>query len=208
MIHHRVRVIHHRQIGTRPTRLLTLCSPSLAPQRHRRRLRQPVRRRWLRRILRVLPQPPFQPHNLRTKLRDHRILDLVLRDQPGHHSNKLDIIAELDRGDTAKHAGYTRLSALIAEILHIRRTRASYLIKQAERIAETVTPTGHVTPAPLPAMRAALHAGLVDGEHLDEVAKAMKALPDWVSVADRELVETTLAHTAESANPTVVLEHD
>jgi hypothetical protein len=32
---------------------------------------------------------------------------------------------------------------------------------------------------------------------LDEVAKAMKALPDWVSVADRELVETTLTATAD-----------
>src|SRR6266545_3552052 len=130
------------------------------------------------------------------------------RQDRANYARKLDIIAELDRADTAKHSGYTRLSALIAEVLHIRRTRASYLIKQADQIAETVTPTGHTTPAPLPAMRAALHAGLVDGEHLDEVTKAMKALPDWVSVADRELVETTLAHTAESANPTVVLEHD
>jgi hypothetical protein len=52
-----------------------------------------------------------------------------------------------------------------------------------------------------------LHAGLVDGEHLDKVAEAIKALPDWVSVTDRELVETTLTDTAAVADPTVVDEH-
>jgi hypothetical protein len=77
------------------------------------------------------------------------------------YARKLDIVAELARGNTAKHAGYTRLSALVAEVLHIRRSKASRMVKQAEQIAETVTPTGHVTPAALPAMR----AGLVDGEH-------------------------------------------
>jgi hypothetical protein len=56
-------------------------------------------------------------------------------------------------------------------------------------------------------MRAAVVAGLVDGEHLEVVAKAMKALPDWVSVADRELVETTLTDTATTAHPKVVAKH-
>ena len=134
---------------------------------------------------------------IRDLARQRRLIDAAI----------LDEIVEMDREDTAKDAGYTRLPVLLAEVLHITRGTASRLVKQAEQITETLTPTGHVSPAPLPALRDAVVAGLVDGEHLDEIVKAMTALPDWVSVADRELVETTLTDTAASADPTVVREH-
>ncbi len=134
---------------------------------------------------------------IRDLARQRRILDAAI----------LDEIAEMDREDTAKDAGYTRLPVLLAEVLHITRSKASRLVAQAEQIAETVTPTGHVTPAQLPAMREALHAGLVDGEHIEQVAEALKALPAWVSVQDRELVETTLTETASTADPKVVGGH-
>jgi hypothetical protein len=131
---------------------------------------------------------------IRDLARQRRLIDAAM----------LGEIAEMDREDTAKDAGYTRLPVLLAEILHITRGAASRLVRHAEQITEVLTPTGHVMPAPLPAMRAAVLAGLVDGEHLDHVATAMKTLPDGISVADRELVETTLAHTATSADPTAV----
>jgi Domain of unknown function (DUF222)/HNH endonuclease len=131
---------------------------------------------------------------VRDLARQRRLIDAAI----------LEEIAEMDREDTAKDAGYTRLPVLLAEVLHLTRGAASRMVRRAEQITETVTPTGHVTPAPLPAMRTAVLAGLVDGEHLDQVATAIKELPDWVSVADRELVETTLTGTAEVADPTTV----
>lgn len=123
------------------------------------------------------------------------------------YARRLEIIAELDRLDAAKQTGYTRLPALLAEVMHIRRGRASRMVAQAAQITETLTPTGHVTPAPLPVLREAVRAGLVDNEHLDEVTHAMKDLPVTVSVTDRELVETTLVATATSADPLVVRKH-
>src|SRR5919197_3069684 len=131
---------------------------------------------------------------IRDLARQRRLLDAAI----------LDEIAEMDREDTAKDAGYTRLPALLAEVLHITPSTASRLVKQAEQITEVLTPTGHTMPAPLPTMREAVRAGLVDGDHVDEVVKAMKALPATVSVADRELVETTLTDTATVAHPKIV----
>jgi hypothetical protein len=72
-----------------------------------------------------------------------RLIDAVL----------LEEIAEMGGEDTAKDAGYTRLPVLWAEVLHITRGAASRLVRRCEQITETVTPTGHLTPAPLPAMR-------------------------------------------------------
>jgi hypothetical protein len=56
-------------------------------------------------------------------------------------------------------------------------------------------------------MREALRAGLVDGEHIDAIAAMIKDLPTTTSTEERELVETTLAHTAQVANPLVVRDH-
>jgi hypothetical protein len=123
------------------------------------------------------------------------------------YADLLDIVAEMRRNDTAKHAGYSRLSALLVELLHVVPARARKMVDQAEQITETLTPTGHTTPALLPTVREAVRSGLIDGDHIDEITAAMKALPEWTSVADRDLVETTLAGTALSANPLVVREH-
>ncbi|HEV2781184.1 MAG TPA: DUF222 domain-containing protein [Actinophytocola sp.] len=70
-----------------------------------------------------------------------------------------------------------------------------------------MTPTGHVTPAPLPTAREALREGLVDGEHLDAIAKTLDQLPDTATIEDRELVESTLAVTARTSEPHVVRKH-
>jgi hypothetical protein len=123
------------------------------------------------------------------------------------YADLLDVVARMTQHNTAHHAGYSRLPALLVELLHIVPARARKMVDQAEQITETLTPTGHTTPAPLPTVRDAVRSGLIDGEHIDEITAAMKALPEWTSVADRELVETTLTETAQSANPLVVREH-
>jgi hypothetical protein len=55
------------------TFLPTALTSTPTPQRLRRRLRQPIRRRWLRRIPRIHSQLPLQLSNLSLKLTDQRV---------------------------------------------------------------------------------------------------------------------------------------
>src|SRR6266536_1992421 len=122
-------------------------------------------------------------------------------------ANILDQVAELERLQIAAKVGYGSTRKLLIGALRVAPQVATRLVAHAELVAETLTPTGHVTPAPLPTVRAALHEGLVDAEHIAAVAKAMEQVPAWVSVQDRALVESTLADTARLHHPRVVQEH-
>jgi Domain of unknown function (DUF222)/HNH endonuclease len=118
----------------------------------------------------------------------------------------LDLIAEMETEQIARHAGYSSLAAFLTESQRIAPARASRMVAQALQVAEMLTPTGHTTPAPLPSTRQALHEGVLDGEHVEAVAEAVKQLPTWASTEDRELVETTLADTARTSHPRAVRE--
>jgi uncharacterized protein DUF222/HNH endonuclease len=120
---------------------------------------------------------------------------------------RLDTIAEVYRLGIAALAGYSNTRALLIEVLRVAPRLATKLVQRSAVVAETLTPTGHVTPAPLPTVRAALHEGLLDGEHIDAVADTIKEIPDTADYATRELVESTLAETARTVNPKVVAEH-
>jgi hypothetical protein len=119
----------------------------------------------------------------------------------------LDVVAEMNTERVAEQAGYPSLPAFLNHLLHLNTPDASRLVAHAEQITETVTPTGHVRPAPLPTVRQALHKGELDPRHVDAVADTLTRLPDWAGVEHRELVESTLAETARSENPRVVREH-
>src|SRR3982074_2661267 len=118
----------------------------------------------------------------------------------------LDIIPDLERDGIAKLAGYGRPAAMISEVLHLAPKQASTLVKHAALVAESVTPTGHTTPAPLPTVRQVLRDGVIDGEHIDAVADTLKQLPDDAPLGARELVESTLAEAARTLTPHAVRE--
>src|SRR5918996_3806838 len=59
----------------------------------------------------------------------------------------LDVIAEMESEQIVKVTGYGRLPNLVAEVLRVTPREAKRLVDQAAQIAETLTPTGHVTPA-------------------------------------------------------------
>jgi len=118
-------------------------------------------------------------------------------------AQRLDTVAELERQGIAALAGYPSTRTLLIEVLRVAPRLGSKLVTRSAAVAETLTPTGHLTPAPLPTVRTALHEGLLDGEHIDAVADTLKDVPD----AARELVETTLGETAKSVNPGVVRKH-
>ncbi|MGH8573311.1 MAG: DUF222 domain-containing protein, partial [Gammaproteobacteria bacterium] len=116
----------------------------------------------------------------------------------------LDLVAEMDREQVAQDAGYASLAGFLTETIRVAPPQATRMVAYAELITETMTPTGHVTPAPLPSVRVGMCEGVLDGDHLDVIAKTVKQLPAWVSVADREVVETTLATQARTADAWVV----
>jgi hypothetical protein len=116
----------------------------------------------------------------------------------------LDIVGEMDRRNVANEAGYSGLSAFLMDTIRVSRKAANRMIKQAEQITQTVTPTGYTTPAPLPSMRVAMHDGMADLDHLDVVLDVVKHLPDGSTREDRELVESTLAADARETHPNAV----
>src|SRR6266513_5831783 len=116
----------------------------------------------------------------------------------------LDVVAELDRQGVAGLAGYPNTRSLVMAATRVAPTLATRLVNRAQAVSETLTPTGHTTPAPLPTVRAALHEGLIDGEHIDAIAKTLKQLPDSLNADTRELVEANLGETARSENPLTV----
>src|SRR3954454_22412584 len=119
-------------------------------------------------------------------------------------AQQLDIVEEMDQENVIGVMGYTKLAAVLSEILRITPQHATKLVNRSQAVAETLTPTGHTTPAPLPNMREALHEGVIDGEHIDKVADALKAIPTTAGLQIRENVEAQLADTARSSHPKVV----
>src|SRR5262245_32383346 len=83
------------------------------------------------------------------------------------YAELLDIVSEMHHHNDATTAGYSSLPALMVDATRLSPRTASRMVKQAEQITETLTPTGHLTPAPLPTAREAMREGVLDGEHLE-----------------------------------------
>jgi hypothetical protein len=131
----------------------------------------------------------------------------AIADMRRAYASALLHLAEMGHAQTAQLAGYTSSAAFVAELVHINRQKASRMVAQAEQVSLSVTPTGYTAPAKLPTLRTALLDGVVDGEHIDAVADAVKQLPEWATLEHRELVETTLGETARTHSSAVVREH-
>jgi Domain of unknown function (DUF222)/HNH endonuclease len=122
------------------------------------------------------------------------------------HAELLDVVADMDREQILNVTGYSKLAHLVAEVLHVTPKQARDLVAEAAQITETLTPTGHTTPAALPNVRAALHAGLLDGDHVRAIAETVKEIPDTAPLGAQERVEATLAQAARSMDALAVRE--
>src|SRR2546423_9766205 len=116
-------------------------------------------------------------------------------------AQRLDVVAELDRQGIAALAGYPNTRSLVMAATRVAPTLATRLVSRAQAVAETLTPTGHTTPAALPTVRAALHEGLIDGEHIDAITRTLKQLPDMIDADTPELVQADLRESARREQP-------
>jgi hypothetical protein len=131
----------------------------------------------------------------------------IMRQMRKLHSSMLAVIAELDRADVARAAGYPSVSALISDVVRVSPRRASRLVAQAGLVAEVMTPTGHRTPAPLPLVADALGDGVLDPDHVDAIADTVKKIPAWAPTDTPEIIEKHLVDVARGAHPVVVRAH-
>jgi hypothetical protein len=122
------------------------------------------------------------------------------------HAELLDVVADMEREQIVKVTGYSRLPHLLAEVLRVTAKEARNLVTEATQISESMTPTGHTTPAALPNVRAGLHAGLLDGEHIRAIADTLNEIPDTAPLGARESVEATLAQAARTTDANAVRE--
>lgn len=123
------------------------------------------------------------------------------------HGSALTVIAAMADADLAHAAGYRSMAALVSDLVRITPQRAARLVTQAGLVAETVTPTGHVTPARLPLVRAALADGVLDPDHIDAIAATMTKIPDSAPGDSGQIVEKHLVDLARETHPTVLRTH-
>jgi hypothetical protein len=119
-------------------------------------------------------------------------------------SHRLELVAKLSRIQAHDAAGYSSLSAFLVQTQRVSMRTAKQWVTHAQGITETLTPTGHLAPAPLPTARVAVLEGAIGAEHLEVITKAVEVLPTSVSVADREVVEQSLTDYARTAPPNAV----
>src|SRR5256885_6708215 len=96
------------------------------------------------------------------------------------------------------------LARELVEAVRIDPHQAHALLRAATAITETVTPTGHTTPAALAMVREVASEGVIGVEHIDEITKVMAELPTRISVEERESVEAALTHEARLHPPIAV----
>src|SRR2546423_13298064 len=70
-------------------------------------------------------------------------------------AQRLDVVAEMDRQGIAGLAGYPNTRSLGMAATRVAPTLATPLVNRAQTVTETLTP------APLPTLRAPVHAGFV-----------------------------------------------
>ena len=134
-------------------------------------------------------------------------LDDVSRQLRLLEAKRLDLVAELDQKGIAVLAGYRTTPRLLVDALRVAPATATRMVARALAVAETRTLTGHIRPAVLPTVRAALHEGLIDGEHIDAITKSFQHLPTDLDPATRDLVESNLGQAARTESPTTLRRH-
>jgi hypothetical protein len=118
----------------------------------------------------------------------------------------LSIIHEAESRGLAKTLGYGALQHLLKDLLRISPEEARRRIEQAGLLRSTRSTTGAEVATALPATAEATCAGEISGEHIQKIAKHMKALPDEVQANPDQwqAVENVLVAQAQVSGPRAV----
>ncbi len=103
------------------------------------------------------------------------------------------MLARLQAEATPKEMGAKSWKEVLSVRWRISTTEANRRLTEAALLAPRPALTGPSLPPELPATAAAQALGLINGEHVEVIRKAVGRLPGFVDVATREQFEVTLA---------------
>ncbi|STZ42604.1 HNH endonuclease signature motif containing protein [Mycolicibacterium gilvum] len=111
------------------------------------------------------------------------------------------LLARLQVETTAREMGAKSWNQVLAVRWRISTGEAHRRLTEAALLAPRQSLTGEPLPPALPATAVAQSRGLINGEHVEVIRKAVKKLPGWVDVATREQFEVNLVRTAVGNGP-------
>ena len=114
------------------------------------------------------------------------------------YARNLELLAELATRDVAAQRGYPRLPELLRDLLRITRREATRRVEHARALSPSTGVSGAALPPKLPATAEAARAGVLGVEHIDLIHKTLTALPDTVTMEDRQSAERILVHAAQT----------
>lgn len=120
------------------------------------------------------------------------------------HALGLELVAELQSRNLAAAAGFGSTKRMLAGMLSLSQAEARTRVAHAEQLACRRGLTGEQLPPQCAATSAGLAAGEIGIGQLRVIAATMAALPDSMSLADREWAETHLAQWAPRLDPTAL----
>ncbi len=111
------------------------------------------------------------------------------------------LLARLQVDTTAQEMGAKSWKDVLAIRWRISTTEANRRLTEAALLAPRRALTGASLPPVLPAIAAAQVHGLINGEHVEVIRKAIDKLPGFVDAVTREQFEVDLVRTAVGVGP-------
>ncbi|WP_185292837.1 HNH endonuclease signature motif containing protein [Mycolicibacterium litorale] len=111
------------------------------------------------------------------------------------------MLARLQAEATPKDMGAKSWREVLSVRWRISTSEANRRLTEAAVLAPRQALTGPALPPELPATAAAQALGLINGEHVEVIRKAVDKLPGFVDAVTREQFEVTLVRTAVGVGP-------
>ncbi|WP_163687395.1 HNH endonuclease signature motif containing protein [Mycolicibacterium litorale] len=111
------------------------------------------------------------------------------------------LLARLQSEATPQQMGAKSWKEVLMVRWRISGTEANRRLTEAALLAPRQALTGPSLPPLLPATATAQSLGLINGEHVEVIRKAVDKLRGWVDTATREQFEVTLVRTAVGVGP-------
>ena len=114
---------------------------------------------------------------------------------------KLSVLADFDTRGIAGEQHALSTAAFVRDRLRVSPSEATARVRAARELTATVSPSGEVVAAVLPATAAGMAAGVLSAEHAQVISRALRRLPTGLDPAVRVGVEQTLAMHAHTLDP-------